>query len=51
MATPYYVKTTTPKAKSVKKGSWFSRHKVLLIFLALIISLTAWINSDFWPWP
>lgn len=52
MATPYNKTVNQIKNQPVKvKGSWFSRHKVLVIFSVLVVAFIAWFNSDYWPWP
>jgi hypothetical protein len=52
MATPYRKQPNLIKTQSVKKkGSWFSRHKALIIIAAIVVAFIAWFNSDYWPWP
>ena len=52
MATPYRKTVHQIKNRPVKvKGSWFSRHKVLIILFIMIVASIVWYNSDFWPWP
>ena len=52
MATSYRMRDEQIKNQPTKvRGSWFSRHKTLMIFLGIVFAFVAWFNSDYWPWP
>ena len=52
MATSYRKTVRQVKNQPIKaKGSWFLKHKALIIISIVIVAFIAWFNSDFWPWP
>ena len=52
MATSYRKTVCQVKNQPIKaKGSWFLKHKALIIISIVIVAFIAWFNSDYWPWP
>lgn len=51
MATPYRKPNSLQSQPVQVKGSWFAKHKTLVVVSLLIVTLIAWVNSDYWPWP